>query len=524
MQLTILGTSDIHGNLWGFRSSTQKETDNDGMARLCTCIRQVRAENPDTILLDGGDALQGTPLDEAQLAEPLHPVVAAMNFLRYDAAVLGNHEFNWGIPPLKRALSQAEFPVLAANIRDAEGRFLTGKGWHILERGGVRVAVIGVVTPDIPIWDGKKEGVSAYRYLPAPEAVQEAIRQIGADADLFVVSAHMGMYPEFDEDGGADSAQKILDENPEVSVLLAAHDHVIVQKKQGLQVIGAARDGGRDIVRFDLTLDEHKQVVDSRVEVVDMAGIQPSPEFRSLPPVAQAHRQMLRYLAEPAPAERDRGELLGFSTARFQPETEPGSLPAAFLRDTPLLHLLHQVQLEASGADVSATPVYTLDADLPAGELFAGDIQKLYPFDNLLYRVPVTGAELKAYMEWAASAYRQWQPGDTGYAFDPDTPYFLCDMFGGVEYEVDVSQPKGQRIKNVCFHGQELRDDVRLTLAVNNYRYSSILKSRALIAGKKEWVSPCTIRELLADHIKAHSPLTPTATGSWKLVRTGVYP
>ncbi len=519
MHLTILGTSDIHANLWGFRFQSQKETDNDGMARLYTYIQQVRAEEPNTILLDAGDAVQGTPLDEEQMAEPLHPVIAAMNFLKFDAMTLGNHEFNWGIPPVKRLLAQAEFPILAANVRDADGSFLTGRGWHIIERGGVRIAVIGVVTPDIPIWDGKEEGISAYRYLSAPETVKEIIRQIGADADLFIVSAHMGMYPEFDEEGGADSAQKILDENPEICVLQAAHDHVIVQTKQGMQVVGAARDGGRDIVRFDLALDEHKQVVDSRVEVVDMANVQPSPVLRALPLVVQAHERILRYLSEGVPVQQERGELLGISTARFQPETKPGCLPAAFLRDTPLLHLLHQVQIEASGADVSATPLYTLDADLPAGELFSGDIQKIYPFDNILYRVPVTGAELRAYMEWSAAAYRQWMPGDREYAFDADAQYFLCDMFGGLEYEIDVSQPKGHRVKNIHFHGRKLLDDMRLTLAVNNYRYASILKGKALIAGKKEWTSLCTVRELLVDYIKKHSPLTPVTENNWKLMR-----
>jgi len=519
MHLTILGTSDIHGNLWGFHFQDKKETDNNGMARLYTYIQQVREENPNTILLDAGDAVQGTPLADAQMTETPNPVVTAMNFMKYDAMTLGNHEFDWGIPPLKRLLSQAEFPVLAANVQDSDGHFLTGKGWHILERSGVRIAVIGVVTPDILIWDGKKEGVSAYRYLPAPEAVKEAICQIGTEADLFVVSAHMGMYPEFDEDGGADSAQKILDENPEVCILQAAHDHVIVQKKQGMQVVGAARDGGRDIVRFDLTLDEQKRIVDSKVEVVDMANVQPSPEFRALPPVVWTHQQMLQYVVDD---KQECGELLGVSTARFQPETKPGSLPEAFLQDTPLLQLLHQVQLGASGADVSATPLYALDADLPAGEIFAGDIQKIYPFDNLLYRVPVTGAELKAYMEWSAAAYRQWRPGDKDYAFDPDTPYFLCDLFGGIEYEVDVSRPKGQRVKNIRFHGQALRDDMRLTLAVNNYRYASILKGRALVSGKKEWASPCTIRKLLMDYIKKHSPLTPVVEDSWNLIQMEV--
>ncbi len=518
MHLTILGTSDIHGNLWGFNYQDRKETDNDGMARLYTYIQQVRAENPNTLLLDAGDAVQGMPLMDAQIAGQPNPVVAAMNFMNYDAATVGNHEFDWGIPTLKRLIRQAKFPVLVANVRDAEGRSLTGKGWKILRCGGVNIGVIGVVTPDIPIWDGKKEGVLDYSYLSAADTVKEAIQQMGTKADLFVGMAHMGMYPEFDEEGGADSAQKILDENPEISVLLAAHNHVVVQKKQGNLVIGAVRNGGRDIVRFDLTLDEQKHITDSQVEVVDMTGVQPSETFRTLPLVAQLHQQTLRYLAAGVSEEQERGEKVGSSTARFQPQTEPDSLPAALLQDTPLLDLLHKVQLESSGADVSATPIYTLDANLPAGDIFTGDIEKIYPYENILYRVPVTGAELKAYMEWSASAYRQWVPGDSRYELDPDTPYFLCDTFGGLEYEIDVSRSAGQRIRALRFHGQELREDAQLTLAVNNYRYASILKGKNLISAQKEWTSSCTIRELLIDYVKANSPLTPVCQNGWKVV------
>ena len=109
-------------------------------------------------------------------------------------------------------------------------------------------------------------------------------------------------------------------------------------------------------------------------------------------------------------------------------------------------------------------------------------------------------------------------PGDSRYELDPDTPYFLCDTFGGLEYEIDVSRSAGQRIRALRFHGQELREDAQLTLAVNNYRYASILKGKNLISAQKEWTSSCTIRELLIDYVKANSPLTPVCQNGWKVV------
>ena len=135
--ITILGTSDMHGNIWGFSYEDSKETDNNGMARLYTYIQQVRAENPNTILIDAGDDIQGTIMTDDiynKIPEEPHPVVAAMNYMGYDAMTLGNHEFNWGIDTMQKILSQAQFPVLAANVKDASGGFVTGAGWTIVEK------------------------------------------------------------------------------------------------------------------------------------------------------------------------------------------------------------------------------------------------------------------------------------------------------------------------------------------------------------------------------------------------------
>ena len=157
--ITILGTSDMHGNIWGFSYEDSKETDNNGMARLYTYIQQVRAENPNTILIDAGDDIQGTIMTDDiynKIPEEPHPVVAAMNYMGYDAMTLGNHEFNWGIDTMQKILSQAQFPVLAANVKDASGGFVTGAGWTIVEKDGVKVAVIGVVTPDVLYLRGRQ--------------------------------------------------------------------------------------------------------------------------------------------------------------------------------------------------------------------------------------------------------------------------------------------------------------------------------------------------------------------------------
>lgn len=519
--LTILGTSDMHGNIWGYSYEDNAETTNNGMARLYTYIQQVRAENPNTILIDAGDDIQGTIMTDDlynKTPDEAHPVVTAMNYMGYDAMTVGNHEFNWGIPTMQKILSQAEFPVLAANVTDTKGDLVTGAGWTIVEKGGVKVAVIGVVTPDVPIWDGGKEGIDDAVYEAANVAVGKAIDAIGDQADVIVVSAHMGMYAEFDEEGGSDSAQKILDDNPEIDVLQVAHNHVTVKDQQGNTVIGGVRNGGREIARFDLTLDAAHNVVDSSVDVVVMDNVAPSKEIREIPLVAEAHQKTIDYIAGGTDESGEPLPPLGSTTAKFQPENEIRGLPAGRLMDTAVMDLINQIQLENSGADVSAAALFKNTSDLPAGDINYGNIFDIYKFDNTLYRVPVTGAELKAYMEWSAECYNQWKEGDINISFDSEYPDYLYDMFAGVDYEIDLSQPKGERIKNVMFKGEPLKDDQTLTLAVNNYRYSSALKSGGLVSGTKEWESSSSIRDMIVAYFAEHSPVAPTVDNNWKIV------
>ena len=521
--ITILGTSDLHANIWGYSYEDNKESENNGMARLYTYIQQTRAENPNTILIDAGDDIQGTIMTDDiynKTPEKEHPVMTAMNYMGYDAMTLGNHEFNWGIDTMKAITGQAKFPVLAANVKDAKGELVTGEGWTIVERDGVKVAVIGVVTPDVPIWDGGKPGIDECTYEAANTAVKDAIAEIGDKADVIVVSAHMGLYAEFDEENGSDSAQKILDDNPEVDALLVGHYHSKVEEMQGQVPVGGVRNGGRDIARFDLTLDAANNVTSAKIQVVDMEGVTPSQEIRDIPLVKEAHQATIDYISGGNGEDGEAAAPLGTTTAKFQPENEIAGLPEGKLRDTAVMDLINQIQLENSGADVSAAALFKDTSDLPEGNINYGNIFDIYKFDNTLYKVTVTGKELKAYMEWSAQCYNQWVPGDINISFDPEYPGYLYDMFAGVDYEINLSKPKGERIENVMFQGKPLSDEQTLTLAVNNYRYSSALKSGGLVEGKKEWESPNSIRDMIVAYFAEHSPVAPTVDNNWKI--TGV--
>ena len=279
------------------------------------------------------------------------------------------------------------------------------------------------------------------------------------------------------------------------------------------------RNLARDVARFELVLDENHNVIDSSIDIIDLKGYPVTTTLRENKLIKEAHEKTIKYIrGGSGDGKGSGGAALGSTTAKFQPENEIRGIPEGKLRDTPVMHLINKVQLLNSGADVSAAALFKDTSDLPKGDLNYGNIFDIYKFDNTLYRVKVTGKELKNYMEWSAECYNQWKEGDINISFDPEYPGYLYDMFLGVDYEIDLSEPKGSRIKNVIYKGAPLQDDTELLLCVNNYRYSSALKGKGLVSGKKEWESSSSIRDMLVDYIKNNSPLEPEVANNWKIV------
>ena len=627
--LTIIGTSDTHGNIWGYSYEDMKESTGDGLARVSAYVNQVRSENPNTILVDAGDTIQGTIMTDDLYSKDTasHPVAAALNYMDYDAWTLGNHEFNFGVDTLKSILEQVDMPVLAANIKNADGSYFTGAGYTIVERGGVKVAIIGVTTPNIPRWDGTKQGVADLTFEPMADAVAACIQEIGGQADVIMVSTHAGLGAEYSADG-SDAAQTILDKCPEVDVLQLGHTHTTYINSAPIPV-GEAKNNAGEVVRYDLTLNADKEITSATVETVSMAGIEPDQGLRELPAVKSAQEKTVSFIqdnvlghasADFQPVDEIKGipsgriedtavidligtvqlensgadvtavalfkdtsdlkkgdlnygnlfdiykypnvlytvkvsgaemkaymewaaacwnqwkegavksaqektvsfiqdNVLGHASADFQPVDEIKGIPSGRIEDTAVIDLIGTVQLENSGADVTAVALFKDTSDLKKGDLNYGNLFDIYKYPNVLYTVKVSGAEMKAYMEWAAACWNQWKEGDVSISFNPQKPGYLHDHFIGLNYEVNLSKPAGERIENVTFQGKPLTDDMTLTLCVNDYRYTG-LKNEGIISGEKEWESSASVRDMLVAYLAEHDPLEPAVDHNWKI--TGV--
>ncbi|MGN9161612.1 bifunctional metallophosphatase/5'-nucleotidase [Clostridium sulfidigenes] len=510
-KITILATTDIHGNILGYNYDKGESFNNSGMNRIYSYIKQVKSENLNTLVVDNGDIIQGNTLTDEMYSnkkDEKHPVISAMNFMGYDAMVLGNHEFNFGLDLIKSLEKQSNFPFLSANVAYRESGEDFVKSHTIINCGGVRVGIIGLTTPNVPRWVGNL--VKDLNFHDLGETAYRYVSEIRDKVDIIMVMAHASMVSEHDKKNERDAAEKILRLCPEIDVLVVGHFHITVKEKRGKTLIGGATDSGQEVIRFDLTLDNNNHVIDGQVKVVSMKSYYPSEELSGLPVIKKAHETTMDFVTE----------IIGEATEDFQPKDEISFIPEGRLRDTPLIELINKVQLINSGADVTSTSLIRDDSNIKKGVITYGHIFNVYKFTTFLYVVEVTGKELKNYMEWAASAYNQWKSGDISISFTMDIPGYQHEFFAGVNYKVDISKPVGHRIVDLIFKGDLVKENQKLKLATSDYCYFANLKGRKLAKNNYIWKSSNTIRDMIVEYIKNQGIISPQVDNNWEI--TGV--
>lgn len=507
VKITILGTTDLHANIYNWSYEDGKATEDFGMAKVYSVIEETRAANPNTLLLDNGDTIQGTILSDDLYnfnLELKHPVIDVMNFMKYDAMTLGNHEFNFGLEMVKKIEKEAAFTMLAANATYAKDGSYLVKPYIIKEVAGVKVGILGLTNPNIPRWDGPK--VTDLKFATPLESAEKHIAEMKAEGvDLIVLSTHMGFTSEY----GGDGADEIVAKFPEVAAVITGHAHSTENQKVGNTLVGAARDAGRQVVKFDFELtkkDGAWVIADSKVDIVEVKEYKSSEELKEY--AKEYHTKTLDFLKE----------VIGTASSDFAPASEIPGIPEAQLKDTGVIDLINDVQLKATGADVAGAALFAPKSNLRAGDITYASIFEIYKYPNTLVGVEVTGAELKAYMEWSAAYYNSFVPGDINLSFNPSIRVYNYDMFQGVDYKVDVSKPAGERIVDLKFNGELLKDTDTLKLAINNYRYGG-LKNMGIISGEPYFESdPKSLRSYIADYIREKGVIEPVVDNNWEVI------
>ena len=575
-RLTVLGTTDTHGNVLNWDYFKDAEYDdaqhNDvGLAKISTLVAAMRAERGRcaTLMLDAGDTIQGTPLAYyyaridpiTSPAAPVHPMAAAMNAIGYDAAALGNHEFNYGVDVLRKFQSQLHHPLLGANalywrptqaglsgVRDQAGAGRRpprpfGDGHRHGAGETVKVGIVGLVTPGCAIWDkANLDGkISFNGIVEQAKIVIPKVKRAGAD--IVIVSCHSGAdtsssYGDalpWPENASTLLAQQV----PGIDAILVGHAHVEIPqrfvtgpdgKKQVL--LSEPLKWGERLTVMDLDLvREHGRwtVANSTATVLNANTVPEDPAIVSL--VRNQHAKVRAYV----------NGVIGTSTA-------PMSAATSRYQDTAAMDFINYVQADAvkkalAGSSSASLPVLSIaapfnpDASIPAGNVTVRDVAGLYIYDNTLLGIVLTGAQVQAYLEYSAQYFKQitgtgpFTPDQLTNAVTPNapggTPDYNYDIMGGLDaslsYDIDIAQPVGSRIKNLSYAGAPVAAGQQFVIAINNYRQSGGGGFPGVTSAPVVYNAQVEIRQLIIDWVSATKTIDPSvfAKQDWRLVSGG---
>lgn len=540
-KITLIETTDLHGVILPY-DYIEKEDLNASLANSATYIRQLRNGKDPVILLDDGDNLQGQPeVYYYNFIDTLsqHLSAEAMNYLGYDAGTVGNHDIETGHPVYDRLVKEYNFPLLAANAVNINTGMPYFKPFQIIEKKGIKVAVLGLVTPAIPTW----LPTELYAGIEFKDMVETAKKWMPVilkeKPDLIVGLFHSGwdkagyekqLDNSINENGSAAVAYNVLG----FDIIFNGHDHRLANEK----FINSAGDtvlilnGGsrsENMAQAEVTFTS-KKIKGKRVKIIsgkilNVSDFKPDPEFMKK---FEPQNKIIHDYVD---------KVIGNSTATL-------SSRDSYFGSSPFIDMVHKIQLEITGADISFAAPLSFDVKISEGPITVGDMFKLYRFENMLYTMTMTGEEIKKYLEYS---YSEWfgtmkGPGDmllklrtgkdgrpvitNGKAWLKNQPYNF-DSAAGIDYIVDVRKPEGERISISSFSdGRPFEMKNTYKVAVNSYRGNGggghfiqgaginkdELRSRLISSTDRD------LRYYIMKSVEAKKTITPVALNNWKII------
>lgn len=519
--IQVLATSDVHGKFLPYDYALNAESASGSLAQISTVVNGLRKENSNTVLIDVGDSIQGNSA-ELFLEDKVHPMVAGMNLMNYDVWVAGNHEFNYGIPTLQKIMKQQKAKVLFGNVYDKKGKNIADP-YTIIEKDGVKIGIIGMVTPNITRWDA--ENLKNYKVTDPVEETKKAIAEIKDKVDVIIAAEHMSESNEYDvADSGVEDLTKAC---PEIDLVIAAHEHKGVEgvEHNGVLTVENKSDG-QTVAQVNITLSKKSDgTYDIKNKESKLISVS----------TYDADEALIKGLATyNDKAIKDANQVIGkLKGGNLVDADQIAGIPQSQIAESAMINLINEVQMYYTDAEVSAAAAFNTAANMYEGNIRKCDTALIYKYTNTLYKMQMTGAQLKKFMEWSASYYNTYKDGDLTVSFDPEIRGYNYDMFSGVNYEVNVSKPVGSRIENLTHaNGKKIKNSDVLIVAVNNYRASSQLTTYGpifkegedlpIVLEKDVCGSIGGVRELIGDYIKnvKGGVITPTLSNNWKITGT----
>ena len=535
VKLKLVQTSDVHGNYFPYDFILRRDAAGS-LSRVCSYVRQERKEYDERlILLDNGDILQGQPtayyynyIDTTTT----HLCAAMMNFMGYNAGNMGNHDIETGRTVFDRWASDCHFPILGANIIETATGKHHFKPYIILERDGIKIAILGMITPAIPAWLSENlwHGLRFDDMEKTAHHWMTVIRE-QEKPDIMIGIFHSGrnayvMNGKYNENASADIARRI----PGFDVVMMGHDHTLACEKvinaegDSVLIINPANNASAiSSVDVMLTL-QNDHVIEKQIsgELIQMNGYEPDAEF----------------ISHFASQRKDVEQFVSKRIGRF---TESISTRPAYFGPSAFIDLIHQLQLAISGADISLAAPLSFDAEIKAGDIFVNDMFSLYKYENMLYTMSLSGKEIRGALE---RSYALWTNRMKS-AEDPllllrnrpregaadltvfQNPSYNFDSAAGILYTVDVTKPEGEKVYILSMADGTPFDETKMyKVAVNSYRGNGggelltkgagipqdELKKRILSSTDKD------LRYYLMKYIEEQQIISPHALNQWHFI------
>ena len=569
VDVRILATTDLHTNLVNYDYYQDKPVETLGLAKTAVLIEKAKKENPNVLLVDNGDTIQGTPLGTYKaIVDPVekgeqHPMYAALQALGFEAGTLGNHEFNYGLDYLNRVIETAGLPIVNANVLDpATGKFIY-QPYKIIEKTftdtqgrltTVKIGVTGIVPPQILNWDkANLEGKVVVR--DSVEAIRDIIPEMRkAGADITLVLSHSGIGDDKYEKGEENEGYQIAS-LPGVDAVVTGHSHAefpsgngtgFYEKYPGVDGVNGKINGtpvtmagkyGDHLGVIDLKLnytDGKWKVTDSKGSIRKVDTKSNVADQRVIDIAKESHQGTINYVRQQ----------VGTTTA---PITSYFSL----VKDDPSVQIVNNAQLWYAKQELAGTPEANLpilsaaapfkagtrgDAtaytDIPAGPIAIKNVADLYLYDNVTAILKVNGAQLKEWLEMSAGQFNTIDPNNSQPQNLVNTDYrtYNFDVIDGVTYEFDITQPNkydregklanpnASRVRNLKYQGKEIDPNQEFIVVTNNYR------SNGNFPGVREASLNRLLnlenRQAIINYILAVKNINPSADQNWHFADT----
>lgn len=519
--IRLLATSDLHGWFVPWDFALDKENKAGSLTYLAAQIKRERSQNKNLVLVDCGDSVQANYV-EYFIDHDKNPMVTAMNYLDYDVWTWGNHEYNFDMARRAKLLKQSEATVLSGNVYLDNGqRYLPAT--TVIERDGIKLGIIGLTTPLIEEFEAGKDSLNGVKVHNPLDETALAIKELEKqNVDAIIGVFHMGLDQENDVKGS--SASDVANAFPEIDVIIAGHAHkeVSTSTVNGV-LITEPLNYGKVYSSVDLTFvpDGTGYKLVEKEARTNKAGTTEDPGMVEL--MAPFKTELSTYVNTPI-GKLVNSDLSGTDTIK--------GISAGYTESTGIWNLMSAASIYYSGAQATILNTDYEDAGFPVGDVSIKDISSSYSYSGgeiTVYKV--TGAELKTLLEFSAEYFNQIQPGDLTVSYNParrQSKYSTDNIGGGITYYLDLTQPAGSRVKDLCLitdynkdgtpvldkdgnpKTSPITDTTPILLGANSYSMNQWLGKGGCLEGKKlevvsstadKWGDDGTVRALTIRYI-----------------------